>query len=211
MQETGFQCWGIPNYRTTYKSDSDWEEFLRRFLARVRHTLACYDGLDMWDSFRPTVIEDKSRFDGATPALVREAFKEWAATACETEEGVIYERAEWAFTARYRLCVMVDEEALQSVLDIPAEKLHDYNDTGFVVLINGRWVPEMDPCELAEGEEDDEYEPLYGCTLDDVGWIKISYDRAQTCSLLCDAVWFGLGPRVSKAADRLCWLLKKKK
>ncbi|KAL6228616.1 hypothetical protein BDW75DRAFT_226611 [Aspergillus navahoensis] len=179
MQDDGFRCWGITIYRTTYKSDSDWEEFLRRFLGRVRKTLAYYDGLDMWDSFRPTVMEDKNRFDGATPALIRDAFKEWAVTACETEQGVTYERAEWAFTARYRLCIMVDEEALRSVLDIPVEELNKYNDTGFVVLINGRWVPEMDPCELVEGEEDDEYEPLYGCTMEDVGRMKVRYSRAQ--------------------------------
>jgi hypothetical protein len=42
-------------------------------------------------------------------------------------------------------------------------------DTGFVVPINGQWAAETDPCELLEGGEDDEYEPLNGCTMDGVG------------------------------------------
>lgn len=175
MQDDGFKCWGIAIYRTTYKSDSDWEEFLRRFLGQVRRRLEYYEGLDMWDSFRPTVIEDKSLFDGATPAQIRDAFHEWARTACETEQGVTYDRAQWAHGARYRLCILVDEDALRSVLDIPEDELDELNTTGFVVMIDGRWTPEIPE----EEEGDFEYEPLYGCTRQDVGWMKVHYDRAQ--------------------------------
>lgn len=64
---------------------------------------------------------------------------------------------------------MVDEEALRSLFDMAVEELNKFNDTGFVVLINGLWVPETDPCELLEGEEDNEYEPLYGFTIEDMG------------------------------------------
>lgn len=98
---------------------------------------------------------------------------------CEKEEGVTYERAEWAYTARYWLFIMVDEEALHFILNIPVEILDEYNATGFVVLIDGWWVSELDPSELVEGEEDDECEPLYGCTLQDVGWMTVRYDEAQ--------------------------------
>lgn len=31
---------------------------MRRFLYHVRETFECYDGLDMLDSFVPTVIDD---------------------------------------------------------------------------------------------------------------------------------------------------------
>ncbi|KAJ5139228.1 uncharacterized protein N7515_004076 [Penicillium bovifimosum] len=139
----------------------------------------------MLDSFRPVVMEDARRFDGATPDQIRDAFKEWARVACETEHGVPYKRAELAYSARYRLCIMVDEEALQSVLDIPTEDLEQYNTTGFVILINGRWSPEWDPEELAAelaagGGLDDGHEPVYGCTLGEVGWMKVRYGQAQT-------------------------------
>lgn len=39
-----------------------------------------------------------------------------------------YDRAKSAFSARYRLCIMIDEEALQSVLDIPTEDLEEYKE-----------------------------------------------------------------------------------
>ncbi|KAJ5317415.1 hypothetical protein N7508_001923 [Penicillium antarcticum] len=181
LETDGFHYWGITMYRTTYKSDVDWANFLDRFMGSVRTELESDDGLDILDSFRPVVMEDARRFDGATPDQIRDAFKEWARVACETEQGVPYKRAEWAYSARYRLCIMVDEEALQSVLDIPTEDLEAYNTTGFVILINGRWPPEWDPEELAAGGgPDDGHEPVYGCTLDEVGWMKVRYGEAQT-------------------------------
>jgi hypothetical protein len=67
------------------------------------------------------------------------------------------------------------------VLDIPTEDLEAYNTTRFVILINGRWPLEWDPEELATGGgPDDGHEPVYGCTLDEVGWIKVRYSEAQT-------------------------------
>ncbi|KAJ5121386.1 uncharacterized protein N7515_009347 [Penicillium bovifimosum] len=39
MREDGFRYWGIVIYRATYKSEMDWEKFLRRFLGQVRQAL----------------------------------------------------------------------------------------------------------------------------------------------------------------------------
>lgn len=111
---------------------------MRRFLYHARETLEYYDGLVMLDSFVPTVMDDKTRLDGVTPSIVRDYFNQWARTACETEQGVPFNRAQWANTVRYKFCIMVDEEALQSGLDIPLEDVDHYNDAGFVVLVNGR-------------------------------------------------------------------------
>lgn len=36
---------------------------------------------------------------------------------------------------------MVDEEASQSILDILLEDVDAYNETGYVILVNGRWEP----------------------------------------------------------------------
>lgn len=165
---------------------------MRRFLYHARETLEYYDGLDMLDSFVPTVMDDKTRFDGVTPSIVRDYFNHWAHTACETEQGVLFDRAQWANTARYKFCVMVDDEALQSVLDIPLEDVDRYNDTGFVILVNGRWEPEF----LSEEEleaytsppPENNFEPVQGCTLEDVGWMKVCYDRAQivTSAFMCN-------------------------
>lgn len=165
---------------------------MRRFLYHVRETLEYYDGLDMLDSFMPTVMDNKTRFDGVTPSIVRDYFNQWARTACETEQGVPFDRAQWANTARYKFCIMVDEEALQSVLDIPLEDVDDYNDTGFVILVNGRWEPELLSEEELEGytspPPENNFEPVQGCTLEDVGWMKVCYDRAQivTSAFMCN-------------------------
>ncbi|KAJ5150890.1 uncharacterized protein N7482_010142 [Penicillium canariense] len=183
MLDDAFRIWGLVIYRCTYKSDSDWEEFMRRLLYHVRETLYCNDGLDMLDSFVPTVVDDKRRFDGVPASIVRDYFKRWARTACETEQGVPFARAQSAYTARYKSCIMVDEEALQSVLDIPPEKVDGPSSTGFVILVNGMWKPEFLSEEELEGYNspppENNFEPVQGCTLEDVGWMKVPYDRAQ--------------------------------
>jgi hypothetical protein len=205
MLRSGFRSWGLVIYRCTYKSDSDWEEFMRRYLYHVHHTLEYDDGLDLLPYFEPTVMDDKTRFDGVTPAIVRDYFNQWARTACETEQGVSFHRASRAMSARYKLCLMVDEEALLSVLNGP--DVDGYNATGFVRLINGRWEPEF----LTEEENEayggltpeNNFEPVMGCTLEHVGWMNICYDRAQIgpCAhIRCEGTWWNLYIRPPKMA-----------
>jgi len=78
---------------------------------------------------------------------------------------------------------MVDEEALQSVLDISPEDVEATNNTGFVLLVKGRWGPQSLSEEESEGwtspPEEKDFESVLGCTLEDVGWMKVLYDRAQ--------------------------------
>ncbi|GCB20113.1 hypothetical protein AAWM_02998 [Aspergillus awamori] len=193
MHDMGFQTWGIVVYRCTYESDSDWEEFMSRFLHLVRTSLESYDGLDLLDSFRPTVMDDKTQFSGATPDSVRDHFNGWSTTACEAEQGVPLTDYRWHSTARYGLCIMVDEEALKSVLDIPYEKLNVWNDTGYVILVNGRH--EVDHASIKESDEkieNDDYEPLHGCTYEDIGWMKVYYGMAQVyaCAHLGASSWW---------------------
>lgn len=189
-EEDGFRSWGFVLYRCTYKSDSDWEEFMSRFLWHVKAILEDYNGLDLLDSFAPTVLEDKSLFDGATTSVVREYFKQWRIIASQQEQGIPFQRTEWAESGRYKFCLMVNEEALQSVLNAPP--LDRSNETGFVILINGSWVPEvLDEEELAAYDSpppDDDYDPLEGCTLRDVGWMKVRYTRAEMngSAYMCD-------------------------
>jgi hypothetical protein len=75
---------------------------------------------------------------------------------------------------------MVDQKALESVLS--ASEPNRCNRTGFVRLANGVWKPEeLDEDELAAlgisaQSQLEEYEPLEGCNLEDVGWMKVLYD-----------------------------------
>lgn len=50
------------------------------FLDRVARRLKFYSGLDLLDDFAPTVFEDPS-FEGATTAVLRDHFNQWATTA----------------------------------------------------------------------------------------------------------------------------------
>jgi hypothetical protein len=73
---------------------------------------------------------------------------------------------------------MVDQEALESVLNVPDP---NHSRTSFVRMVNGEWEPEvLDEEELeALGGPPDEFEPLEGCTRRDVGWMKVPYDEAE--------------------------------
>lgn len=156
---------------------------MRRLLFHVNHTLEYADGLDLLDYFKPTVMDDKRRFDGVSPAIVRDYFNQWARTACETEQGMPFDCASQGMSARYRLCIMVDEEALQSVLNIPPEDVDGYNPNAFVILIEGQWKPGYLTEEELEGYQnlpaENDFEPVGGCTLEEVGWMKVCYERAQ--------------------------------
>ena len=185
IQMDGFKTWGFVIYRCTYQSDSDWETFMTRFLYHVRHSLDFYNGLDLLDSFAPTVFEDRS-FDGATTALVRKHFQEWAATAPPVEQPIGY--SDYPEAGRYKFFLMVDQEALESVLSVPDPE--ECDSDGFVRLVNGFWEPEvLDADELAERgvssqSELEQEEPLEGLTMLDVGWMKVCYSDAQTWGYL---------------------------
>lgn len=50
---------------------------MARFLSAVPEYLEFYSGLDLLDTFTPTVLEDPS-FEGATVATLHEHFNQWA-------------------------------------------------------------------------------------------------------------------------------------
>lgn len=51
MQVSGYAVWGYVIYRTTYASDADWEEFLRRLRFQMEWTLDRCNGRDILDLF----------------------------------------------------------------------------------------------------------------------------------------------------------------
>ena len=63
------------------------------------------------ESLSLTVIEDRSILDDASTSFVREHFKQWAATAPQKEQGTSP-----GLSQRYRYCVQVDADALESVV-----------------------------------------------------------------------------------------------
>lgn len=140
-----------------------------KFLYTVTDYFEFHKGLDMLESFHPTVFEDFS-FDGANTAFLRTHFRKWVENAeqKEREKGI-----DTLYTSgRYMFFVMVDQESLESVLDSDPEAMIT---TGFVSLVYGDWEPEAN-----EDGENENLEPIEGCTQEDVGWMKISYDEVQS-------------------------------
>lgn len=169
LESDGHKTWGLVIYRCTYKSDSDWSEFITSFKTHVTARLERSEQAYLLDSFVMTVFEDQS-LDGATPTLVRDKFKEWAKTAPRQEQD-----AEAGYAVRYAYCIHVDDEALDSIVQKPDPLDIWDKHWGFVNLIQADWEPydRFDGEEELEGEE----EPIDGCTNYDVGWMRVRYDH----------------------------------
>lgn len=184
LQADGFDTWGFIIYRCTYQSYADWEKFINLLFDQTISSLKCYNGQDLLDNFAPTVMEDSS-FEGATTATLREHFNKWATTAKHQEQNVPPGQEHHTQSGRYRYFLMVDQEALLSVLN---ESELDFSESAFVRLVDGQWEPEvLDEEELeALGGPPEEFEPLEGCTLEDVGWMKIPFGESEFTGF----VWF---------------------
>jgi hypothetical protein len=245
LREDGHRVWGFAIYRCTYGDDAAWETILERIYASIWNSMRYYNGLDLLekDRFRLTVIEDASRFDGASRQIVREHFKEWRKRAVREEQGTNEEiearrekpelpdhpygtaeveeysrirssaddlgmnmppldaalpemcRAgsdhgygQRMVAARYKLCVQVDEAALQSIVSAEEEL---FEGEAWVNLIVGDWEPEtaaaqreQEKIEYARwGLDPEVYElevevfpEIDGCTEENVGWMKVHYE-----------------------------------
>lgn len=167
LREDGHRVWGLVIYRSTYQSDADWDEFMRRILADTTESLEAMAGIDLLDNLALTVFDDPQKFDGATTAVIRDYFKQWAATAEQEEQGPEFDpdRIRALESQRYRYCIQVTQEMLESALADERENM------AIVRIIRGDWE-EYSPYE--DGFRiDDEGEAIEGCTLNDVGWINV--------------------------------------
>jgi hypothetical protein len=78
---------GLCDLAVHIPNNTDWENFMARFVSAVPDDLGFYSGLDLLDTLVPTVLEDSS-FEGATVATLREHFKQWAKFPLRGEQGV---------------------------------------------------------------------------------------------------------------------------
>ncbi|KAJ5670384.1 uncharacterized protein N7477_005747 [Penicillium maclennaniae] len=161
LNKDGLKTWGFVIYRCTYQNNSDWEKFMARFLSVVPDYLEFYSGLDLLDTFAPTVLEDPS-FEGTTVATLGEHFNLWAKVSLKEEKGGPEDY--YVRIGRYRFFIMVDQEAMELVLSAPK---HDY-ETSFVRV---RYSMKR----IRNGDVPEPEEPLEGCTENDVGWMKVCW------------------------------------
>lgn len=190
MHADGFRKWGFVIYRCTYASDSDWNTSMARIYGAVKECLEFYNGLDLLESFAPTVIQDRAAFEGATTAAVREHFvNTWVPSAFPEENPWLdIDILRNAEAGRYRFFIMVDEESLRSVLEVEKDSIRH---AGFVRLVQADWGSKRPNVVDDEEEEEfppvpgwDECEPLEGCILRDVGWMNVRYDDVEAMGYL---------------------------
>lgn len=141
MQTDGHRTWGYVVYRTTYSSDDNWAEFLRRLRFHMEDTFDTYNGRDILEFFSLTVFSDSSLFDGADTPTIRAHFRQWAENAFRAEQqpqdGSGGEEVRMGHSPRYHFCVQVDAAALHSVVhDAPAPPAFDLTKKSWVKLIN---------------------------------------------------------------------------
>lgn len=166
--------WGWVIYRCTYGDDAAWARFKRIIEQRSRREIAESDTPEVADSLEWTFVEDASTLDGASRDQLRARFRAWVPGAARTEQP----RSEDRFVKRnprYGLFIQVDEDVLRSVVPAPGQPPleDDWWDEGWVNLVDADWRPlsELFPDEVVD--DGDVYEPIDGCTEENVGWVRI--------------------------------------
>lgn len=158
------------------------------------------NGLDLLESFQLTVFEDEALYGNASTVTIRDNFQQWARTAIQDEQGVspdMIHRSSIQAT-RYRFCLFVDEESLQSVLRARPDDCLDAK--AYVNILSGWWKPDSlenysaEEIEEfgAEGLLDDGYDPIEGCDFKDVGWMKVGFCDAGLPGFIAmgeDGIW----------------------
>lgn len=140
---------------------------MSRLLANTKDTLESHGGSDSLDNLALTVIEDPGSLDGATTAVTRDHFRQCVEAAVQEEPEPDTTSLVVILLQRYTYCLQITQDVSESVLN-------DEEDRGFVRLIRRDWE-EDDPYDHGE-RIDDVKEAIEGCTLEDVGWMKVPFD-----------------------------------
>ncbi|KAK4992678.1 hypothetical protein LTR50_001013 [Elasticomyces elasticus] len=181
MREDGHSIWGWIIYRCTYDSDEQWQAFLERFTYYVHATLVFHNGQDLESSLDIQVLQEREIFDGATPDVVRQYFKQWADVASELEQG-----RPAGLAQRYRYCLHVDQEAVESVLAGP-EPPEDELGNGYVNIV---MIPPGYGAEPDDAEEEAEATEVEEDKEDDEPQLDPAYMRISYVDLLVN--WYNL-------------------
>lgn len=189
--QPGQKYWGLTIFRCTYGDDEAWAQLLELIKEDVRESTEYYGAPDLMQSFSLKVFHDPDVFERAGKAVLRDKFLPWrSGPAMEQESdggpiliednlGEIYGRG-----PRYSYFVQIDAESLYSIIDRETKTPLEWASLrGHVNLIDAQWklpdpaycaaVREIDP-EVEDPFDEDE-EPLEGCKLFDVGWMKTHY------------------------------------
>lgn len=187
----GHRYWGLTIFRCTYKDDEAWSQFIKLIRQNVKNSAERHGASDLIESFYPKVFEDPAVFEGASTTLLRQKFLAWRSGSASEEKTdgvdghpIVLEDNIGRFHGtrpRYRFLVQVDEDSLNSIIDRETKTPRDYSKgRGHVNLIYADWelpdpkesVEEQDVDSEVEDPLDEDEEPIEGCKLFDVGWMK---------------------------------------
>ena len=185
-QHSGIDVWGLAIYRCTYTSDTDWQAFMRILNNTVHSSLGRHGHPQLFTSLHWTVQSDRLTLDGASRDFVRKKFREWVevqvmalkikrSSVAESESPMDPEQVDLniVWNQRFRFCVFVDQEVLESVIrdDAVIDGTEDLMSGGFVDLIDKDWNEDA-----AKVEDDGEKEDVGGYKTYEVGWMRTAID-----------------------------------
>ena len=178
----------------------------------TRWSLHFYKAEELIHTINWDVRDDLPALDGVSKDFVRQHFRKWVlgpATAQETEGEDAFPVWRWSHgyrhapVSRYRYCVYVDEDVLRSVLDAD-DGIRNFEGElqGYLDVLDAEWEPPTQQPETNDsvtdqndGEDevydpvDDGEEPVDGCKLYNVGWMRIE----STCLMPTAYAMFNIG------------------
>ncbi|CAK1367000.1 hypothetical protein CB0940_10341 [Cercospora beticola] len=187
LHPNGKLCWVV--YRCSYADDSEWARFVQRLYDWVRCRLGKErDGNLIINHFEFDVRDDKEKFDGASMSAIRRDFNDWV------------EKTNGSYkVTMHTNCIYADAEVIESVLNGPdpnsgAPRI-DVDRTAWVKILEGLCkdeVDQFDEDEISDDEErakvnsgDEGFEPINGCRLHDLGWIKVAASNLISGAYYC--------------------------
>ena len=206
--------WGMVVYRASYGDDVAWEQMLRLLLRHLIEGLEMTGRLDLLPRHRLVVMDDRSRFDGATPERVREHFNRWVPEELKRNwreppiphEEVMKlqagERTELDFTGvRYNFCVLIDDVCLESL----GENLSSFP---VLKLVHRREVRYPEQLEYEEERSSPWEGGMTDDELENVGWMYksvIDYiqivDHLQETDTFLDEAYYVRPPLMEWGGD----------
>ncbi|CAG7991152.1 unnamed protein product [Penicillium salamii] len=115
--------WGFVIYRTTYSAESDtlFPDAIRFIEGCIKEEFFAEadrctpnEPSEIWAKHRSTIVQDPAQFDGASLETIRAHFETWVEAQSL--------RDSWT---KWRMCMIIDEESLQTLKDAPIEALED--------------------------------------------------------------------------------------
>lgn len=189
MQQTGYHKWGFIIYRCTYSDDEAWLRYVQYIKDKTISSLDLMGQQFLLEKYLDfPVIEDRYQLEGASKSVVRTLFAEQAERDRQKDQGGPGTATPFAkMIPRFNYCVYVDQLCLDTLL--AREKWEHEREQGQ----HQQGLPPRVICAIIDtdcepdGEGEDGYEPVEGCTRWFPGWM---YCRADFLASLYDRLHF---------------------